>query len=205
METKVLKPGHVGLIVAVLLAVQCLFIAVVVGLARSSRQAHERMILNRDQTDVWLPSTDPAIIRPHTARANEAKLRPDRPAVGVEVGGKARAYSLDALGDQSGHVVNDMIGDTPVSVAFCGITQCLRIYTDSVSSVPLDVEVAGLFNREMVLKIAGTLYLLDSGRPLKPESNLPTIPYRALTPTVTTWESWLKTHPNTDLYVGNSR
>ena len=38
------------------------------------------------------------------------------------VGGKARACRLAAFDDASGHLVNDLVGGMPVSVADCNIT-----------------------------------------------------------------------------------
>jgi hypothetical protein len=200
-----LKTRTGRLILALILTTQCVAGAGVFLLVRRSRQAHELMLLNRDNLGVLIPSDDEAIICPNTVRPGEAKLRPDRPVVGVEIGGKARAYALDGLGGPSGHVVNDMIGRIPVSVTFCGVTNCVRVYTDSARSAALDVQVAGLYRGEMAMKIAGALYLQESARPLKPETNAPPIPYRTLNPIVTSWGSWLKSHPNTDVYARDSR
>jgi hypothetical protein len=201
---KRLQPGTVRLILGLVLTAQGLAVLGVVKLVRASRHAYALMLQSRDQMGAWTQSEVEAIVCPSTVRASEAKLRPNRPVVGVEIGGKTRAYALDALTYRGGHLVNDMVGKKPVSVVFCDLTQCLRVYTDPAKRAPLDVEVAGLFNSEMVLKIAGALYLQDSSRPLYPETNPPLMPYRQLTPTVTTWGSWIKSHPETDVYIGNS-
>jgi hypothetical protein len=132
-------------------------------------------------------------------------MGPGEVVVGVEVGGKARAYRLDSFQNQRGHLVNDLVGGVPVSVSYCFLTECLRVYSDPTSTAPLDVQIAGLLDDEMVVRIGGSLYFQKSGRPVDPGKTPTPIPYRLLTPTRTTWAEWTKHHPETDVYVGDRR
>ena len=115
--------------------------ALVVGLIflyeRQGREAEQKALSSTLNQDVWWGETDSEPIRlPPTIPASEAKLRPDEKVVGVEIGGKARAYRLEALGDPTGHLVNDLVGGIPISVAYCDLTDCLKVYSEPEGTVP---------------------------------------------------------------------
>ena len=134
--------------------------------------------------------------------AEEAGINPAEIVIGVDVGGKARAYRLGALESFRSHLVNDVIGTVPVSVAYCNVTDCVTVLTDSGRSGPLDVRVAGLLNLEMVLQINGNLYYQKSSSPVDPATPTPAMPLRVLSSTRTTWREWTSRYPDTDVYVG---
>jgi Protein of unknown function (DUF3179) len=164
--------------------------------------------------------------RPGTLAAKDAGLPPDEKVIGVVVGGKARAYRVKAMEGRSQHLVNDLIAGVPVSVAYCNLTECVRVYTGPAGSGPLDLAVAGLLNDEMVLKVGDTPYFQGSGKLVRPEvlesSHNPVavafarnakavvgsgqgareIPYAMLTPVLTTWKSWVEQHPESDVFTG---
>ena len=123
--------------------------------------------------------------------------------IGVEIGGKARAYRLGALDDPSGHLVNDTIGGVPLTVAYCNLSQSAQIYTNTTDGQAIDVEVVGLRDHQMVIKVAGYLYFHPSGLPVEPEKKPPPLPCGVLTPMVTTWKAWTNLHPKTDVYLGH--
>jgi hypothetical protein len=145
------------------------------------------------------------IVRPTVLEAREADLRSDELIVGIEIGGHARAYRLAALEDPSRHVVNDIVGTVPVSVVYCNMTQCLRVYTDLAASEPLDVEAAGVLNGELVVRVRGALYLQNTGAAIVPSSTPASVPYSLVTPVVATWSEWARRHPDTDVYEGRDR
>ena len=122
--------------------------------------------------------------------------------IGVEVGGKARAYRFAAFESKSGHLVNDLVGGVPVSVAYCDLTECLRVYSDPRGSEPLDLNVAGVLNDEMIMRHGGRMYFHKSGKEVEPGNDSPTLPYPLITPTVTTWKEWTTRHPDTRVYIG---
>jgi hypothetical protein len=189
---------------AAVLTIQAVVIVGIMASERAAQQADEARITVFQRPDVkWRQNQAAPILRPSTLAAHEAPLRPDEVVIGVDLGGKARAYRLGAFEGKSTHVVNDLIGGVPVSVAYCDLTQCVRIYTDPRGSAPLDAQVAGLLNNEMIIQLGGTLYFHQSGMPAVPTDNPPPIPYRLLTPTVTTWKEWTERHPETDVYLGD--
>ena len=148
----------------------------------------------------------PGIAQPVIVATASSRLRDEDEVIGVEVGGHPRAYRLDAFRDRSAHVVNDLVGDVPVSIAYCDISDCLRAYTGE-GVEPLGLSVGGLLEaREMVLDLGGTLYLQGSGAVLSPgpKSGVEagSLPLRRVEPRRTTWRQWRKLHPTTDVYEG---
>lgn len=190
-------------VVAVLVA-EAIAVALIVGYERRSRRAEEeRMTFKHNPHAWWLDNPARPTENPPIIAGSQAKIQPTDWVIGVEVRGRPRAYRVDALDDPSGHLVNDMIGGVAVSVAYCNVTRTARVYTDPKASQPLDAEVLGLLNREeMVIRLGGHLYAHRSGQPVEPAKSPPPIPYQILTPTLTTWQAWLKRYPQTDVFVG---
>jgi hypothetical protein len=185
------------------LALQAAVIVMVVTAEHAARRADQAMAASQPTPDeFWHENRAKATLRPPTIEAKDARLRPDELVIGVQVGNEARAYRLAAFDYPSGHLVNDLIGRVPVSVAYCNLTHCVRVYTDPRNSAPLDAKVAGLLNGHMVMNLSGALYFQDSGRPVEPAKNPPPIPYDVLTPTLTTWKEWTRLHRETDIFVG---
>ena len=123
--------------------------------------------------------------------------------IGVTAKGQARAYTINALSDRRQHIVNDVVGGIPVSVAFCDLAQCARAYTKSGESQPLEIEQAGYWNQKgMILKINGVDYFHLTGGPTDPKSSISAFPYEEYPYVRTTWKEWKRQHPETDVYVG---
>jgi hypothetical protein len=190
-------------IVAAVIALQVVGIALVVVLERRARLAEEAGMSFKLRPDVWwVENPAKGTLRPPIIRAAESTLKPDDYVIGVEAGGKARAYRLTAFDDASGHIVNDLIGDVPVSVTYCNISHCVRVYTDSDSHEPLDAEVVGLMNSQMIVKLGGVPYFHETGQPVEPDKNPSPIPYSLIAPALTTWKTWKQQHPETEVFEG---
>jgi hypothetical protein len=147
----------------------------------------------------------PSIRLPPVVKAVDASLDAEEEVIGVVFEGKARAYRLNALRDRDHHVVNDVVGGVPVSVAFCDLNNCVRVYTDprGPRSEPLDVASAGVVDGAMVVTIDGTLYLQESGLPMEPGQAA--MPYTAITPERVSWAEWSRRHPDTEVFVAAPR
>jgi hypothetical protein len=215
------------LALAVVLALEAAGIAAIFAAERRAQQADEarisvfqkagpgwRKALVDDDTAIH-PSQDgkksirarrerliAPISRPPSVAANEAKLRADELVIGVEVAGKAHAYQFKGFERKSGHLVNDVVGEVPVSLAYCDLTDCLRVYSDPHAGEPLDLTVAGVLNGEMIIRHGGKMYFHKSGREVDPGHGPATLPYQNITPTVTTWKEWSARHPDTQVYIG---
>jgi hypothetical protein len=171
----------------------------------AQRTERGQMTFWRKPGVAWREQVGGPVVRPATVAADQAGIAPDAEVVGIEVGGKARAYLLDSLRDPRGHLVNDVVGRTPVSVVFCDLSKCLRVYAGALGSAPLGLEVAGVLNSELVLKSDGGFYFQQSGEPVEPGAAPGPLPYRTLIPERTTWDAWRRRYPQTDVYVGAER
>ncbi|MDR3634499.1 MAG: DUF3179 domain-containing (seleno)protein [Isosphaeraceae bacterium] len=200
------KPIHtVSLLATAALAIGGVIVASVYWAERTVLWTSRNGYRSSRPTDhTWYPYSLPGVECPPAVPARDVTLDGDEEVIGVETGGRTRAYRLDALKDRRRHVVNDLVGGIPVSVVYCDLSDCVRVYTEPAGSRPLAVGLGGLFDGEMVVKLNGTLYLHKTGTPLKPGSHPATLPYETLTPARVTWKEWVGRHPGTDVYVGNA-
>jgi hypothetical protein len=140
---------------------------------------------------------------PPTVPAEAAKLSGDDDVIGVEVNGKARAYTVRALSRVMQHIVNDELGGVPISVTYCDLDRCTRVYTSHRRSEPLDIALTGFLARKgMILKIEGVDYQQQSGDPTEPGPHVRPFPYEDQLWVRTTWRQWKQLHPETDVYIG---
>ncbi len=197
------RHGVWGIMLIVGLVVQCLLVGAFVAHDRALRRRELALMSFSQNPDAWLVENESTpIVRPSVLAASAAHLRADELVVGVEAGGHPRAYVLSSLDDPRRHVVNDLVGSVPVSVVYCNLNRCLRVYTDSNGSSPLDVRVAGLFNGEMVVRLRGILYLQNSGAAVDAAKTPASTPYALMPLTLATWSEWVARHPDTDVYDG---
>jgi hypothetical protein len=194
------------IVVAGLLSAQILAVAAFCVKERSSPPpADDEPTPRPSPGTLWQENHFKPTLTPPTLKASAAAAWLGEPIIGVEVGGKHRAYRVGGFDDASGHLVNDLVGGVPVSVAHSNLDGTARVYTDPDGSTPLDAEVTGLLNRQMVIELDGVLYYHASGAPVEPDKHPRPIPYRVLDPVLTTWERWVRLHPESDLFVGDSR
>ncbi len=146
----------------------------------------------------------PGLSRPPAVAAGEAGLADDEEVIGVVVEGRPRAYRLRSLEYPPWHVVNDVVGAVPVTVAYCDRSGCTQVYAGPAGTGPLDVSQAGLVDGEMVVKVGGAAYVHRTGLPLDPVPGVPGLPYPGHEWTRTTWREWVGRHPTTDVFVGGS-
>ncbi len=183
------------------------FVALVVGTFAWERaalwSARGQVRFGTTKPDPWRAYAVKPVIRPPVVRGIESELAPETPVIGVEIDGKARAYRVEAMADRHHHVVNDLVGNVPITVAYCDLTDCVQVYVDPSASAPLDVSLAGLLAGAMVIQVEGALYDHQTGRAVDPAKGPATIRFERLAPIRTTWREWLAQHPETDVYVGD--
>jgi hypothetical protein len=188
-------------LLAAALALELVVFLLIIARVRASRQAYSATVAQR-ASPLWTKNAAGPTNRPPILLPREANMPPNEPVIGVDIGGKARAYRVTAFDDASGHVVNDMLGDTPVSISYNNMTGSARVYTGPKGAAPLEFESPGLFGGHMVLKIEGAFYFHDSGGPLDARANRPPLVCKILAPNPTQWKAWLARYPDTDVYVG---
>lgn len=135
--------------------------------------------------------------------ADAIRLRADTPVIGVTVGNRHRAYVLSALIPIRLHVLNDMIGETPVAVTYCDRTDCVKAFT-AAQTAPLEIAVGGWKKANdgasMLLRIGDHRYEQRNGLPL--DASSPAFPYTEIEVEQTNWSEWLSEHPNTEVVTG---
>jgi hypothetical protein len=141
--------------------------------------------------------TFPGITQPPALSPSDIPWKGEDEVVGVSLNGQSRAYLVDALSQPYHHVINDMIGQTPVSITYCNISHCARAFTRDGARGPLDIAVGGQHNLEgLLLLVDGARFHQADLRPYEPGHGPATFPYQPLPLTVTTWRKWKELHPD---------
>ncbi len=91
----------------------------------------------------------------------------------------------------------------PVSVTYCDLRDCVRVFTGE-GRAALALRQGGLFQGKMVLRAGGRAYLQESLSALEP-SGAAAFPYKSYAYVRTTWGTWRKAHPTTDIYLGRPK
>ena len=137
----------------------------------------------------------------------DSYLTPDELVLGVELNGDAKAYPLRILDWHE--VINDVIGNTPVTVAYCPLCGTGILYATEVEGreEPIEFGTSGLVyrSRQLVYDLqTDSLWDLFSGRPVVgPLSGsgieLPTLPI-----VMTRWSDWRQQHPDTRVLTSDT-
>ena len=140
---------------------------------------------------------------PPTTSAAGATLEDDELVIGIEAAGKFRAYHQLTMCGKSRHVLNDVLGGTAVTVTYCDIADCAGAFGGIEGSGPLNINLAGLDEGGMILKVDEVAYYQQTGALADPphDKPAPPFPYASFPLTRTTWGEWKTLHPDTDLYV----
>ncbi len=132
------------------------------------------------------------------------QLRDEDLVIGVVVNGKAKAYALSAVHAPDRHVHNGMQGDTPVTVTFCDLADCVQVFTREGETKPLGVKIehGASKDRKMVIRVEDHLYHQSSLQPA--DNGAVAFPLQSVPFTRTTWGEWRTSHPGSELFTGNS-
>ncbi len=173
--------------------------------------AHERITLlvhahdiipQRDLTNGRFAFYAPGIERPAAHAAQDARLADEEAVLGVDVGGRFRAYRLEALRDRYNHIVNDVIDGRPISVTYCDINDFAAGFTGDRPGIPLSISQGGVFSGGMVICIGEAEYAQQTLEPVQQGKSVPGFPYRSIPLVRTTWKLWRGQHPESDVYEG---
>jgi hypothetical protein len=193
--------------ILVVLALETVVVAAVYYSESTHLRRESKIVRSGDTSKLdrfWRKVEGPGISRPPIRRAEDAKLPDDEEVIGIVVDGQARAYRVKAFDDLSRHIVNDLVGDRPVTVAYCNVSDCARAYAGPRGGRLLEVSQAGILSgREMIVKAAGAYYLHRTGEPMKDGGG--PFPYPTHPLVRQTWGEWRREHPETDLYLGPGR
>ncbi len=141
------------------------------------------------------PFIAPGVADPVLVPANEAMLADDAEVVGMLIGGVPRAYSLRAMAPPDRHVVNDVAGGVPVTVTYCDLAKCVRVFTGARPG-PLAMSQMGRGEDSLLLSLGGRPIRQSDGKPYGGGEALPTLPSELMA-----WKDWRARHPSTGVYV----
>jgi len=169
----------------------------------------------RDRSDTTPPSTPPpdysklygaahtmpGIRRPPVVSAAASGLTESDEVIGVVVHGKARAYSVQAMsGPPQSHLINDLVGATPVTVTHNPLGRVFRVFTGP-GSEPLGVDLGMSSGGEMILDIGGGRQFLQRSATPVNSATSGQFPFDSVAHEVTVWKKWHDAHPDTDAVV----
>ena len=153
--------------------------------------------------NVYLLNFSP-VRQPAVVSAEEAGLKDDDEVIGVSAEGRHRAYLLSALLPLGGHVVNDLVGEVPVTVAYCDRSDCTKVFTSPSGAPAHNMTVGGWDNRfggqALLLRIGFSRYRQDNQELVA--GDVKPFPYAPSDFVRTTWGRWRQEHPDTDVYLG---
>lgn len=143
-----------------------------------------------------LPSREiPGISNPQLLTADAVSLADEALIVGFVVNDQARAYVIEALTPAEAHVVNELCGQTPISVTYCPGTKAVRVFSGKPAEAPLALAATNLPDAGLSLVLDGQTYEHSSG----------TIPLDDVDFVQTEWIAWKTEHPDTQVFVGHLR
>jgi len=134
---------------------------------------------------------DPGITDPYFHQVDEVLIDDDIPVIGIEVDGSFRAFLDEGMMELDQHVVHTEQNGKPITIAYCDITDCIRVFHRG-DLVTTQIMMGGMLESQLALVIEGRRYRLDDER----------IPLEQYPLTRTTWGEWKKAHPETEIYVG---
>jgi len=134
---------------------------------------------------------EPGITDAYFHQVDEVLIDDDIPVIGIEVDGVFRAFLDEGLMELDQHVVHTEQNGQPITIAYCDITDCVRVYHRS-DLATTEIMMGGMLENQLALMVKGSRYRLDDEQ----------IPLEQHPLTRTTWGEWKKAHPETDIYVG---
>ena len=129
---------------------------------------------------------------PPMTPARDMELADDEKVIAIEVGGEHFAYPLTRFTGIGDHIVNRAFHGKPITVAYCDLTDCVRVLTADNTREPLPVSQNGLTNGELALRFHDLSYQLSKD----------TIPLNRYPFTIVNWKSWFKDHPDGLVHPG---
>lgn len=136
----------------------------------------------------------PSVREPPRRPAHQAELADDVEVIGVDNQGVARAYVVREMKRPERHVINDRLGSDALTVTYCNIKECVKIYK-ARQVTPLDLSVAG-YSEGMLLRKGNAIFHQD-GTPF--ERQEARLPYDSHPFERTTWGKWRTEHPQTEI------
>lgn len=152
------------------------------------------------------PLDEPRFVTPSEA---SAWINPSDQVIGVEINGDVRAYPRRIIDWHE--MVNDTVGGAPVSLAYCTLCGSAILYDGRVADAVFRFGTSGMLyrsNKLMYDRNTRTLWEQYTGEPVWGELAGTGIRLDFLPVVHTTYEDWLRAHPETrvlDINTGFNR
>ena len=141
----------------------------------------------------------PALVNPEMITPYEATyLNGSDRVFGVSINGDHRAYPLRIMNWHE--LFNDVIGGKNVALAYCTLCGAGILYDTTVEDTTFIFRTSGLLYRSNKLMYddkTKTLWNQMTGKPVVGELVDSGIQLKVLPVTLTTWDEWLESHPDT--------
>jgi hypothetical protein len=147
------------------------------------------------------PMIRPGLRMPATIKAHEADLADDESVIGVTADGRHRAYRVKAMRPVDSHVINDLIGDVPVTVTYDDRTDFSQVFVGDTNGRPMNVDMGAYFNG-MLVRVGTEMIRQDTGRAMAEPGKEGPQRLTIMAHTRTEWKAWRTTFPDTDVYAG---
>lgn len=147
---------------------------------------------NKSPAPTTMAAKIPGIVSPKMYVIDEIDLPEDTAVIGILVAGTARAYVLEALKSDGSHVVNELSGDTGLAVTYCPKADCVRVFSKSPATTPLQLAANGFRDDQLLVTHEEITYEQTAG----------TIPLDDVDFVRTEWLAWKIEHPETVVYLG---
>lgn len=131
-------------------------------------------------------------LSPEMLPPRDIDLPADKRVIVIEVGGQYFAYPLSFMNGIGEHIVNDFFHETPISVIYCYLTDCVRVLTKAENDQPLRIHQNGFSGGELDLHFEDFTYRLSQD----------TIPLERYPFEIVSWSSWCAKHPDGLVYPG---
>lgn len=143
----------------------------------------------------------PALTNPKLIEADQADyIRDNELVFGISINGDTRAYPYRFMDWHE--MLNDVIGDVPVSLAYCTLCGSGILYKTKLKAEeePIIFGSSGFLyrsNKLMYDQATNTLWNQFNGKPVVGELTNSGIELEVLPLVTSTWSEWKKKHPNT--------
>jgi hypothetical protein len=177
-------------------------VALVAYLGSGSNDAGKSSGIPKGPVMLNTPYTVPGIQQPATVAADKAHLDESAEIIGVSAGGKDRAYVVRGFDLPVWHVVNDLLGDVPVTVTYCDRCDFAKVFSGREHGAVLEIAVGGWVNNRMMLRLGNLFFMQDkdpTGGAAMKVAAVVEYPHQR-----TTWKEWKTVHPETDVYLGST-
>ena len=141
----------------------------------------------------------PGVVKPPALASKESSVEGFREVVGVIVDGRPRAYLLESLSPLGFRVVNDVIGQVPVTLIYDPQSDLLRVVTDKPKGRHLGINLGGYEDGDMYVLVRERTSTKPENADDKQIKIMEEFPYPDLDFSRLRWDEWLKLHPNSDI------